>query len=283
LAERLAEEKDVLAIVHRREDARKLTETLDRLLDDQSTFHLSALMCPAHRRKILAEIKDRKNAGAPVRLVATQLVEAGVDLDFRVVYRAMAGFDSLAQAAGRCKLDGLGTMFVFLAETKPPQGILETAFQEASSMVMQNDRDLFDPDVQRRFFRRLYGLKDLDKKGLQPDRAALKFEAVASSYRLIDNDWSESLVIPYGESIEIARRLDLPGPLRDTLRKLHAFSVSVTKRDLGAWINSGLVKRHPATSDYGLAVLAANSDAYDARFGLIPDRVGRFEPDSLIS
>jgi CRISPR-associated endonuclease/helicase Cas3 len=89
LADEIARERDVLAIVHRRDDARVLTAALDQRLGNEATLHLSALMCAEHRSGVLAEIKARKQRGEPVRLVATQLVEAGVDLDFAVVYRAL--------------------------------------------------------------------------------------------------------------------------------------------------------------------------------------------------
>ena len=107
LADELAEHEDVLVITHLRRDARQLTELLDARLGDATTIHLSALMCPEHRSEVLAQIKQRKARGEAVRVVSTQLVEAGVDLDFPIVYRALAGLDSLAQAAGRCNREGI--------------------------------------------------------------------------------------------------------------------------------------------------------------------------------
>ena len=104
IAGEIAARPRVLAIVHKRADAR----TLAKLLPDEGLYHLSALMCPAHRRRVLAEVRQRLKLadGRPLRLVATQLIEAGVDVDFPVVYRALAGLDSIAQAAGRCDREG---------------------------------------------------------------------------------------------------------------------------------------------------------------------------------
>jgi CRISPR-associated endonuclease/helicase Cas3 len=64
------------------------------------------MMCGKHRRKALQQVGERLKAKLPCRVVSTQLIEAGVDIDLPVVYRAAAGFDSIAQAAGRCILQG---------------------------------------------------------------------------------------------------------------------------------------------------------------------------------
>jgi CRISPR-associated endonuclease/helicase Cas3 len=102
LADHLSREPRVLCIVDRRDAARDL-----HALMTEGASHLSALMCPTHRSDILAAIRAALlEPERPVRVVATQLVEAGVDLDFPVVYRAIAGLDSIAQAAGRCNREG---------------------------------------------------------------------------------------------------------------------------------------------------------------------------------
>src|SRR4051794_393542 len=91
----------VLVIVHQRQDARELC----RLLPGD-TFHLSALMCGAHRRDVLDRITAALQGDGPCRVVSTPLIEAGVDVDFPVVYRALGGVDAMAQAAGRCNRNG---------------------------------------------------------------------------------------------------------------------------------------------------------------------------------
>ena len=102
LSNQLQAYSSVLCIVNRRDDCRKLWQLMP-----EGTFHLSALMCGAHRSDIIAEIKKRLQDGLPTRVISTQLVEAGVDLDFPVVFRALCGLDSVAQAAGRCNREGL--------------------------------------------------------------------------------------------------------------------------------------------------------------------------------
>ena len=132
LVERLAAEPRVLAIVNTRPHAAKLFAALSRTAGNEGCFHLSTLMCGAHRRRVLAQVRDAARVG-PCRVVSTQLIEAGVDLDLPVVYRAEAGLDSIAQAAGRCnregRLPGLSITYVFQAEQLPPS----TAPQPAGS------------------------------------------------------------------------------------------------------------------------------------------------------
>ena len=94
------------------------------------TIHLSALMCGAHRSQKIEAIKRRLKAGIPTRVISTQLVEAGVDVDFPVVFRALAGLDSIAQAAGRCNREGRlqqGIVYVFTPPSKIPAGHLRQA------------------------------------------------------------------------------------------------------------------------------------------------------------
>src|SRR5579872_564678 len=116
VAAAISREPQALAIVGRRDDARRLAELVPE------SFHLSAAMCAAHRRHTLAQIRERLASGTPCRVVATSVVEAGVDVDFPVVFRALAGIDSLAQAAGRCNREGrlaFGTLHVFVPPSKP--------------------------------------------------------------------------------------------------------------------------------------------------------------------
>src|SRR5262249_29085384 len=122
LASDLQRYDEVLCVVHRRDDARELAELVP------NSIHLSALMCPKHRLKVINDVKaelagnrDRRQSGKPVepvRLISTQLIEAGVDLDFPVVFRAAGGLDAIAQAAGRCNREGnlphLGDVYVFV-------------------------------------------------------------------------------------------------------------------------------------------------------------------------
>ena len=137
LAKEVRQHKRVLVIVHRRDDARILTRLLP-----ENTFHLSRLMCAAHRLAVLEEIRNALDDKSieTVRVVSTQLVEAGVDLDFPVVYRAFGGMDAVAQAAGRCNREGnllpeKGKVHIFVPPTRPPRGTPSTAYSVSETML----------------------------------------------------------------------------------------------------------------------------------------------------
>ena len=119
IAEELKQYDSVLVIVNKRQDAKDLFDLMPT-----GTYHLSALMCPAHRSCVIKEIKERLKDCKPTRVISTQLVEAGVDLDFPVVYRAMAGLDSIVQAGGRCNREGkldVGKVVVFVPPSTHPK------------------------------------------------------------------------------------------------------------------------------------------------------------------
>lgn len=222
LADVLAQEPDVLCIVHLRADAQTLCKLLDARLGDATTVHLSALMCAEHRSVVIDRVKRDPNSR---RLVATQVVEAGVDFDFRMVYRAFGGMDALAQAAGRCNREGksetLGELRVFVAPTQPPRGVPRLALGVSQTMLAAKEPiDLFDPATFVRYFKSLYGLRDLDKKELQSKRERLEFKTVSELYRIIEDDWSSPVVVPFGRAPDLVSDLEHAGPSRSRLRAL---------------------------------------------------------------
>jgi CRISPR-associated endonuclease/helicase Cas3 len=282
LAREVANEQDVLVIVHRRQDARDLCRLIDAATRRDETGHLSALMCAEHRSRTLAALHETRRSGRPARVVATQLVEAGVDLDFPVVYRALAGLDSIAQAAGRCnregKLERPGDVRVFIAPTSPPIGVPQTGAAITRGMLgVDGDIDIDDPAQFRSYFERLYRAKDLDAKAIQRARAELRFRSVAGAFRIIENDWAAPIVVPYGEAVRHVDQLRRFGASRDRLRALQRYIVQIRTGQRQAWLDAGY-----ATEIEGVVVLDPDSGGYDSRFGLEPDRVGQRTPESLI-
>jgi CRISPR-associated endonuclease/helicase Cas3 len=280
LATELASHSQVLCITHQRRDARQLTHELDTQLGNRQTIHLSAAMCPAHRSETLAEIRQRLAAGQPCRVVSTQLVEAGVDVDFPVVYRAMAGFDSLAQAAGRANREGRlgergGLLRVFRAPTAPPPGLLQKSKEAAevllaTAAVMNEEIDILSTQATRRYFRQYYEkINDMDR-GVTNHRSDFKFKSVAEAYRFI-RDAGISVAVPWRErGAQIVHELQSHGPSRDRLRRIQPYVVSVFPRTLDDLLAQRAVFPLLEGTDDGAAgvYLLHEGQAYDERFGI---------------
>ncbi|MCL2659040.1 MAG: CRISPR-associated endonuclease Cas3'' [Acidobacteriaceae bacterium] len=284
LAARLASEQQVLCIVNTRKHAAKLFELVAQQAEKGTVFHLSTMMCGAHRREVLQCIRERLTAGLPCRVVSTQLIEAGVDIDLPVVYRAAAGFDSIAQAAGRCNREGRvprGTTFVFDAEDPPPQGIQRQGADKAKELWgLDRNLDPLAPDSVKRYFELLYWQKsnDWDKNGIMQkmaldgdprrnDPLLFQFREIESKYKLIiDNQ--VPILIPYNKIAE-----KLQGDLEKGFvkfkshRELQPYLISVPEHTIRKL--KDVVEPHES----GVWLLLRR-DAYTAQKGLAPDAIG---------
>lgn len=289
LAGELAAHDRVLAIVHQRKDARDLAKQLP----DADRFHLSTRMCAAHRLARLNEIKERLLSGGTCRVVSTQLVEAGVDVDFPVVYRALAGIDSLAQAAGRCNRNGtltdtagqqvLGDVFVFRAETLPPPGVLRKGLEVTEQMLRAagGSLDLSDPDTVEEYFRRLYLRIPPDPKGVMPAREAFNFATVARLVRLIDDGAQCTLIVPWGEGpkrLDAFRRAWVP--TRELLRALQPYSVQVREHELQTLLALGAIE---VIEGVGYSLAPHYRQLYHPEFGLAVEGDEAANPGALIT
>lgn len=157
LTRRIAEAPQVLMIVNNRRHARRLFDMTEAL---PGVRHLSTLMTPAHRRAVLADVRNQLGRGLPVRLISTSLIEAGVDVDFPQVLRAAAGIDSIAQAAGRCNREGrmteLGQLIIFTPTSDgsaPPEDVRHMA--EIGANVLATFSDPLSQDAVTAYFQRL--------------------------------------------------------------------------------------------------------------------------------
>lgn len=264
-----------MVIVHRRDDAQVLAELVG---DD--CLHLSARMCAAHRSVVLGEVKRRLGSGERCLLVATQLVEAGVDVDFPSVYRAMAGADSLAQAAGRCNREGRGNgvLKVFIAPTRPPRGILRTAEGVASVMHKEGRLVLTSPGTFREYFARLYGLSETDTRNVLALERSQNFEDVARAFEMIP-ETGAPVVAPYGDWQEHVEQVRRFGISRDRMRRLQRFLVSLHQQEVTQLQQAGAVER---IADSFWAVVPGYR-VYDQRLGFGWQGSPLPEPESLIA
>jgi CRISPR-associated endonuclease/helicase Cas3 len=274
LADAIAAREQIMVVLNTRKDAIATLDALhDRCPELAGVFHLSTLLCPAHRREVLAEVRRRLADGAPCRLVATQVVEAGVDLDFPVVMRAVGPLDRIVQAAGRCNREGRltrGEVIVFeLAQGSTPRGAYRTGTDEARITLQQPNADLHDPNTYTDYFARLYGDVSLDREGIQQAREGFQFETVAQKYRLIRDDTYPVIVVNYDPNavnalLQQGRAIVQAGgiPPQRWRQHLHAYTVSLYRHEMNALRQHGLIQDDP---DLGIALYVG---AYDLLTGV---------------
>jgi CRISPR-associated endonuclease/helicase Cas3 len=234
-----------LAIVNTKQDALRLLDALN----DPAAFHLSTLLCGAHRRDILQEIRRRLETGEVCRLVSTQVVEAGVDLDFPLVLRALGPLDRIVQAAGRCNREGrleVGRVVIFVpVEGALPPGGYRTGTDTALSLLNQPGADLHDLLLYRTYFERLYQAIDMDKKRIQDRREALDYPEVAQRFRLIEDDTAPIVVRPDNYRHEVDTLLSMLRHAEETprwlLRRLQPYIVGVRTRQIPDYHREGLL------------------------------------------
>lgn len=240
LAEELCEYESVLCVVNTRKSARDLHREMP-----EGCMHLSALMCAEDRSDVIARVKEKLTNKEPVRLISTQLIEAGVDIDFPVVYRAYSGIDSLVQAAGRCNREGKSTTYgkvvVFEAPVKPPIGLLRKGAEAARSVL--DSVDTFEPsdELFKEYFEYYYSVintidKPLFDKYMLKDslHGEFQFRTYAEKYKLIDDTNQRSIIVPYcsttssNSSLEMLEQLKKGKPMdRFLARKLQRFTITL--------------------------------------------------------
>ena len=247
IAIELKEFKSVLAIVNTRKDAKELWQKMP-----EGTFHLSALMCAQHRSEVIDEIKNRLDGGLATRVVSTQLVEAGVDLDFPVVYRALAGLDSIVQAAGRCNREGKldkGKVVVFIPPTDPPKGLLAIAAYTSISLLHGFRGDIQSPETFKNYFNKFYAeVKTHDRDNVleklqqTASELQLQFRTAAQSFKMIDDKDTVSVFVRYGDSDSLLNILAKGEPHRWLLRKLQRYTVTLYKYQFEGMLYRGEIE-----------------------------------------
>jgi CRISPR-associated endonuclease/helicase Cas3 len=268
IAAELREHDQVLCIVNTRRDCRDLHALLP-----SGTIHLSASMCGEHRSRVIAHIKEKLQAEQPIRVVSTQLVEAGVDIDFPVLYRAFAGLSSIAQAAGRCNREGrqatLGRVVIFMPPQAAPPGELRKA-EDTLSSLLEYGLNAESPDSYPKYFEHFYAAQnDLGTafaNWLSKDAGHLQFQfrKAAKAFQIIDDQESAPVIVRYGDNAQLLGSLHAVGPKRDIMRGLQRYTVNVQRRTLIQLLIKGFVQEiHP-----GIYVQVELSSLYSEVFGL---------------
>lgn len=273
LLKRLNSHEQVLCIVNTRKHARGLFEKLNT----EGSFHLSTLMCPAHRKETLLEVRKRLKNRETCRVVSTQVLEAGIDVDFPVGYRALAGLDSIIQAAGRVNREGKnpngGDIFVFEPNTefikRTPTFIKQTS-EVARSVLREQNSDPTSMQAIHAYFNLLFNLQDQHAFDAKEVLLCLKgpdgfdFRTAAEKFRLIDNN-TVAVIIPRDEEArDLVKRLTFVQHPIGILRKLQNYTVNIYENEFNSLNALGVIEM--AADTY--AVLKDMS-YYDNRTGIL--------------
>jgi len=239
-----------LVVVNTRKHAFTLYNLAKKEMLQDELFYLSTLLVPAHRSRKIREIKERLEKNLPVKVISTQLIEAGVDVDFPVVYRSIAGIDSIIQAGGRANREGklknddgspkLGEVIIFEPceeSGKTPKSLMNTVSigKEVISVLKEK---AFTLESIKKYFELLYFTDErgdsMDKKGIlsefEFDRneiIKMNFKTVADKFNLIEENRHDVIIECRDDSRELIKSLRNGTYTRDTLRKLQKYSISI--------------------------------------------------------
>lgn len=271
LARELSAHRQVLCIVNTRAQAQKLCREMP-----EGTIHLSRNMYSLHLMEQISLVKARLSQGCEVRVVSTQLIEAGVDIDFPIVYRAMSGLDSIIQAAGRCNREGKranGDVYIFKLEGERLRGVMAQGEAVIRDLLCDKSLDeLTTPAMLKLYFKKLYGrIEQMDKPKtdelLIQDAGQFKmqFATYATNFQLIDEKGSERLLIPIegGSLLYEKMRAGIKLSLL-AYREIQQYSVSVSK-----YVVAELKKNGSVDESFDVKVL--DPVFYDSRYGVVVD------------
>lgn len=272
LAAQLKSCPQVLCIVNTRGQAASLTGLMD---GEEGLYHLSTRMYPKHRARVLEKIRRALAEQAPCRVVSTQLVECGVDVDFPTVYREMAGLDSIAQAAGRCNREGrqpVGRVLVFESE-KALMGEFSRAADAARATLRRFD-DMLAPSALTDYFEQLYslgGADNLDKTGIMRALAAgavgqcFPFKTIAEHFRLIEDGNMQPVLIACTDNADLLKTLDFTVSPQGLARALQPYTVNIYLNEFRELEHAGLITYHAG----GMYAVLNNPDWYSPVTGLL--------------
>ncbi|MBI3344676.1 MAG: CRISPR-associated helicase Cas3' [Gammaproteobacteria bacterium] len=286
LAAEIHNAHQVLVVVNLKRHALALLETL---AGTDGLFHLSTNLCAEHRRAVLNRVRKRLHFGKPCRLISTQCVEAGVDVDFPVVFRAMAPLEAIAQAAGRCNREGklneqgrLGEVVVFEPDEEsgwrkrfPTHSYFQAAQVTQTLLSLHGNLNINDPETFRAYYHRLYDLNDpaSQNANLAETIQALDFPEIAKAYRIIEQNAIQVLV-PWAdrwEDFQLLRAVaDKEGITTDWMHRAQGLAVSIyrTNNSLPTWAIPAKLRRGGFSDEWFIL----EGDFYDDTLGLNPPK-----------
>jgi len=292
LADQMSKHSQALCVVNLKRHAIQLFDALRRL-GLEGLFHLSTNMCPAHRHVVLDEVRQRLAKGMPCHLISTQCVEAGVDVDFPVAFRALGPLDAVAQAAGRCNRNGhaeTGSVHVFLPEEEEANAYPDGTYRQAASVsrnLLSNrcapGMDIHVPRLFEEYYRKLYDLTRPQerKPELVKGIEGQDFAKVAQEYRVIEKD-AINVLVPYDREVfqQLAREARQTGLTRRWISEARPHTIGLFRPRRGAPVETYL---EPVPVTKGIRseewFIYLKEEHYDPEKGLIPPVV----PECLIA
>lgn len=287
IAEELTQFNQVLCIVNTRRDCYDLYNKMP-----EGTLHLSASMCGEHRSRVIAEIKQRLIKHETIRVISTQLVEAGVDIDFPIVYRAFTGLSSIAQSAGRCNREGRlpqnGRVVVFMP---PRESKLKTLrdgeYAMCDLLARDNGVNPDDANIYLDYFHALLSrsndmghqfepllgvtVPSQFRNGIsqRPDIGKYQFREAAAQFQMIDGAQQISVIVKYASNDNLINNLYENGPKRDVMRKLQRYTVNIPRGLLAKFLECGMIEELKLwNKDEGIGIyIQALPSAYSEQFG----------------
>ena len=287
LAEELAQHDSALCIVNSRRDASQLYHALlEEGKEAQDVIHLSRNMCSAHLKERIAEVRYRLKAGIPTLVISTQLIEAGVDIDLPIVYRAMSGLDSIVQAGGRCNREGKrpapGEVYVFsLSDGGKAFGAIAQG-QDATRFLPDNDKEHTRPSIPleliEAYYDRYYAsIESFDTKDIadslydeeEAKRWRFDFQQASKDFQLIDNV-DHDLFVPYSKGKELIEGLHKHTLYLNhrTMRELQQYHVAISKWRYEELEEARLLSEVVVDRETGKSILVLEPQGYDKSLGV---------------
>jgi len=299
ITQHLLNQRQVLCIFNKKKDAYRLYGSLSQSAAE-STFHLSTNMCPRHRSHMLSLIHARLKQGEECRVVSTQLIEAGVDIDFPVVYRAIAGLDSLAQAAGRCNREGTlsaGDLYVFTPEEKLHPGQLKRSAESGENTLISSNGDFLSLEAIEHYFTDFYHKESrlqskdgigFDRKGIMQhtgrEEGKYFFQSMSKAFRFIESEAVSVIISWKRDWVAELRQYTWAGFLPEQIRRqVQQYTVNLYQNQFASLCEMAHIIDLFEDGQY---LLLDNDEisqrAYDENIGIVTEK-GRFDDiDTLI-
>lgn len=270
LIEKLKQEEQALCIVN----TKKRAQSLYRQMDELGVYHLSTTMYPKHRKRVLNTIRKRLKKNERCIVIATSLVEAGVDLDFQTVYRQLAGVDSMIQAAGRCNREGKrpaekSRVFIFSFDGKEEVPGQRQQIDVANN-ILSDGEDIADLNTVTDYFQMLYHVRgeNLDKKKILDEFQGKRyhFAKVGKEFKLIEENTKSVFINCEEEADSLLNQIKYQGYTKMLMRKAGQYCVNIYERDYKNMEGAGMLR--PVSEDIENLYELTAKDQYTEELGL---------------